>query len=294
MNKLTYAQARRLIVIVGLAVLLVVAAVMYARRVDPIEVMATLLFIPIFLAFVFGSISGGLVAGILATAAYVFLRSPAIDAVGADHFTGLIASRGLAYLAFGILGGWANKQLESSVEKLELHDQIDDQTGLYNARFLVGDIDLEISRADRYKTIFSLALVDVPLDVLTRLGGRKQRRVVKELGNALKNSVRTVDRVAHARTDKAHLYALVLPETGQEGARILTGRLAQEVTRYLGEREVDIDISSVPHVGLTYPMDADEIQGARHRFEEIAHRDFPEAPRQASPGRGPEARKASG
>ena len=50
-------KARRLLVATGVAVLAVVAVVMYARRVDTIEVAATLLFLPLFVAFVFRGVA---------------------------------------------------------------------------------------------------------------------------------------------------------------------------------------------------------------------------------------------
>jgi hypothetical protein len=126
---------------------------MYVRRVDPVEVAGILLFIPVFVAFVFWNATGGVIGAVIGILVYTLLRYPAIEAVGADRFVGLIASRSVAYLAFGLIGGLANKQLQSSLGKLELYDQIDDATGLFNARFFVQDSGLEVSRADRYQTI---------------------------------------------------------------------------------------------------------------------------------------------
>src|SRR3546814_5145723 len=88
---------------------------------------------------------------ILAIAVYAALRSPAIDAVGASEFTGLLASRSAAYLIFGAVGGWATQVLEGSLTKLELYDEVDDETGLYNARHLLQQTDLEMERAKRYE-----------------------------------------------------------------------------------------------------------------------------------------------
>lgn len=294
MDRLTYAQARRLVLVAGLAVLVVVAAVMYARRVDPIEVAATILFIPIFLAFVFANVPGGVVGALVAFGVYVLLRLPAIDVVGADRFTGLIASRGLAFLAFGVIGGWANRQLEGSLEKLELHDQIDDETGLYNSRFLVQDIDLEMSRSNRYKTIFSLTVVDVPESALGGLSRRKQRRTLRDLAETVKKSVRTVDRVAHGHMKGVHRFALLLPETGQEGTQILTGRLAEEVARYLSEKGAAVSGESIGRLGVTFPMQTEEMQRVRESFAEIARHDYPESPELETRRIGPEARRAEG
>jgi len=138
---MSYAATRRLVLSVGLGVLGLVALVMYVRRVDTVEVLAVLLFIPVFLAFVAWDVAGGLIAGVLASAAYAALRIPVVEAIGSGRFASLVAGRAVGYLAFGALGGWADRQLEGSLEKLDLYDQVDDATGLYNARFFVQETD---------------------------------------------------------------------------------------------------------------------------------------------------------
>src|SRR5688572_16066288 len=188
---MSYGAARRVVLALGLGVLLVVVGVMYLRRVDTTEVLAILFFVPVFLAFMYWNVAGGLIAGLGATAAYALLRGPAIDVVGAGRFTSLITARAIGYVAFGLLGGWAARQLERSVEKLEVYDQIDDDTGLFNARFLVQDTDLEMSRAARYKTLFSVCVVDIPASTLSSLGRRRRARLLNELGHQLKASIRT-------------------------------------------------------------------------------------------------------
>src|SRR3712207_528014 len=200
-----YPTARRLLLAIGLGVLLVTAAIMYARRVDTVEVVATLLFMGVFVAFVFWKIPGGLVGALLATLAYASMRYPAIQAVGLERFLGLIVSRAFAYLAFGFLGGWATQSLEGSLAKLELYDQIDDHTGLYNARFFVQDTDLEMSRSRRYSTIFSVAVADIPASSLEPLGARQKRATLRGLGRVMRNSVRTVDRPVFAKIGRAHV-----------------------------------------------------------------------------------------
>src|SRR5688572_15036362 len=178
LSQLGYVKARRLLVLVGVLVLGVVAITMYARRVDTVEVVATLLFPPIFLAFVYRGVVGGVVAALAATGIYTALRYPAIDAIGADEYTGLIVSRAAAYLIFGAVGGWAVTVLESSLEKLELYDEIDDETGLYNARHLLQQTDLESARAQRYQTLFSTVELDFPAAPLQALKARQRRNVL--------------------------------------------------------------------------------------------------------------------
>ena len=274
---MSYNKARQLLLGAGLVVLLVVAAVMYARRVDPVEVGATLLFIPIFIAFVFWDIKGGVIAGILAALAYGALRYDDIQLVGAGRFGGLIASRSIAFLAFGLIGGWATRQLESSLTKLELYDQIDDATGLYNARFFVQDTDLEMSRSKRYQTIFSVVLVDVPAAALDGLARRQRDKALRDLGRMLQDSVRTVDRGVHGRDENRHRFAVVLPETGPEGARIFIDRFADRVAEFLRQRGANVGGEQVARIALTFPEDETELDPLRQEFAAIDRLEHPEA-----------------
>lgn len=276
LRRMGYTQARLLLLGTGLGVLILITAVMYVRRVDTVEVVATLLFIPVFLAFVFFSLPGGLFAGAVAGAVYAALRYPAIDAVGFGSFSSLIVTRSIAYLLFGAIGGIANGQLRSSLRKLDLYDQIDDETGLFNARFFVQDTDLEMSRSRRYQTIFSISAVDFPISILSGLGLRRRNGLLRDVGRLLRGSVRTVDRAVHARDASSHRIAVVLPETGREGARVFTERLASELSSFLAQRGADAGDDGVRHASFTYPDDETPIQRLRTQFTEIDHAEHPE------------------
>src|SRR3954463_7279017 len=210
---LRYNQVRILMLVAGLVLLAVTAGVNYVRRGETAEVVAILLFIPIFIAFVFWDWKGGLIAAALATVIYIILRRPAIEAIGAARYTGLIFSRAIAFFAFGIIGGLANQQLKASLTKLDLYDQIDDDTGLFNARYFLQDTDLEMSRARRYQTLFSVSSVDFPAAGLSDLGRRRRRGTLRQLGDLLAESVRTVDRAVPAHDGDFHRVVVVLPET---------------------------------------------------------------------------------
>lgn len=274
---MSYASARRLLLAAGLIVLAVVAAVMYARRVDTVEVGATLLFVPVFVAFVLWGLRGGIAAGVLAALGYAALRYPAIDAVGAGRFVGLMLSRTVAYLAFGIIGGWATRQLEMSLTKLELYDQIDDATGLYNARFFVQDLDLEMSRSRRYQTLFSVAMVEVPNSTLEPLARRPRARLIRELGRLLGDSVRTVDRAAHAAGAGGHYFAAILPETGAEGASIFTERLAEKVGAYIARQGASLPPEGLQSISATFPGDDALLGVLKEEFEAIDRAEHPES-----------------
>ena len=277
-RRIEYTRARRLALLLGLLVLAIVAVVSYIRGVEPVEVAATILFIPVFLAFLFFKVPGGVVAGVLAAGAYLLLRQRAISIVGFDLFARSFIARALAYPLFGLIGGWASAQLETSLAKLELYDQIDDATGLFNARFFVQDTELEMSRATRYQSIFSVAHVNIPSAVFTNLGRRQRAGALKDLGQILKQSVRVVDRPVHADDGENHHLAVVLPETANSGAQIFTERLAIKLTEHLTHRGVAVEPGRVTAHWITFPDDPDRLGQLRNEFSAIDRLEHPEEP----------------
>lgn len=277
LGRIGYPLARRLLLGLGIVILGLIAAVMYVRRVETVEVLGTLLFIPVFIALVLWGVRGGFVTALLAAGAYAALRYPAIEAVGADRFVPLILSRGVAYLAFGVIGGWASRQLAASLEKLELYDQVDDESGLFNAGFFVQDTDLEMSRSKRYQTIFSIALVDIPAKALEGMSRRDRSRTLRDVGRLLTESVRTVDRAVHAFDGTRHRIAVILPETGREGASIFTDRLAGNLTEQLVARGAALRDGELGRMAITFPGDDDAaLNLLREEFATIDREQHPE------------------
>lgn len=274
LQTLGYTRARRFLLLVGLIGLSAIAAVTYLRGVRGPEALVAPLFIPIFIAFVAWGFRGGMLAGAIAGAVYVALRYRDVQIVGFDQLGSTVALRVIAFLAFGFLGGWASRELESSLTKLDLYDQIDDATGLYNARFFLQDTDLEMTRSKRYRTIFSVSVVDVPVSALEALSRRQRRGALREVGRLLRDSVRNVDRAVHARSKQSYRLAVVLPETSREGARVFTERFAQRLTDYLTRRGA----SAVKLEGrfFTHPEDEEGLRSVRTEFEEIERAEHPE------------------
>jgi GGDEF domain-containing protein len=272
-----YVQTRRLVLGAGLGVLLIIAGLMYWRRVDTVEVIGVLLFIPVFVAFIAWDIAGGVIAGAAAALVYTVARLPAIEAVGAGRFTSLIVARGIAYLAFGLLGGWADRALEQSLVKLDVYDQIDDQTGLYNARFFVQDTELETARVARYKTIFSVCVVDVPTSLLESLPRRRRAALVRDLGQIIKDGVRSVDRAVFGH-DSRYRFAVICPETGPDGARIFVDRMGDRLAEILSQRGVQASPSDILRTPCSVPGDDALLARLREEFAAIERAEHPEHP----------------
>ena len=274
--RMSYTAVRRFLLATGLIGLALIAGLGYARGVDRLEMTATILFIPVFVALFLWGVKGGIGAGLLAAIAYASLRYPAIQVVGLNRFLGLILSRTVGYLAFGAIGGWAASQLESSLDKLELYDQVDDETKLNNARFFLENTDMEKSRAQRYQTVFSVGTVDVPRSALGSLSSRQQRSVLRDLGGMLTSSIRTVDSAVHARDDLRHRFSVILPETGSEGASIFTQRLAHGLRQQLSRRSVQLE-GDLGFTAMTIPGDETSFSELRAEFEQIDQIEHPEA-----------------
>jgi len=255
-RRISYTAARRLTLATGLLILALLAAVLYLTRVDTIEVVAVLFYLPVFVAFMTRGIPGGLVAGAAAAAAYVAIRYPSLNAIRGRDLASLLAGRALGYLAFGGIGGWAASLIQGSILKLNLFDTVDDATGLLNARQFGIEVHRQFERARRYGSLFSMATTEIDGVVLT--GSRRRvRSQMAELGRAVKATIRQVDAAAHSTDGVVHRVVVLLPDTAAEGAAIFAARLERSLSGqlYLGQSAVGPSVSP-----LTYPEDEERIQ----------------------------------
>lgn len=274
---LGYEATRWLLLVAGLLVLGVVVLVTWARRVEPAEVLAVVLYVPIFVAFVFFGLPGGLVGAALASVAYLLARRGAIDAVGFADYASLVFSRTAAFFVFGGVGGWAVDTLKRSIVKLDLYDDVDDATGLGNARALLHATDVEEARTRRYRSVFSAVLVSIPARTLAPLGRRRRHAAFRDLGAVVREAVRPSDRACHVVDGDAELFAVVLPETGADGARVFAGRFGQLAHRLLTERGAAIERDDVAIRILTLPGQEAELGELRRLFAGVLQREHPEA-----------------
>ncbi|CAN5700976.1 hypothetical protein BH24ACT3_BH24ACT3_11030 [soil metagenome] len=254
-------RVRRLLVGAGLLVLVAAAAALYARRVDGVEVLAIILFIPVFVAFVLWHVPGGVLAALVAAVVYGMVRSEDLDVLGGGQLATLIGSRAVAYLVFGAAGGWAAHQLDLSLAKLDRIDPIDDATGLLNGRTIAEQLDLELTRAGRYGSAFSVVWLSFPRDALASISRRRRGLAVAALGPTVKARIRLVDRAGavHGR-DRLSL-VLVLPETGPAGASMVADRLTDDVVTAFGEQgAADVRPTVVTR---SHPTDTDVLAGMR-------------------------------
>jgi len=148
-----------------------------------------------------------------------------------------------------------NSQLYAKVEEQARVDQV---TGLFNRRSLDEMITSEIGRHSRYGGIFSLIILDLDSFKLfnDNYGHPAGDKLLKQVGNVLKKTIRTADQAFRYGGDE---FAILLPQTGIEAAQQVAERVRKQVSQKVNAGDVQLTAS----LGLsTWPVDgisADEI-----------------------------------
>ncbi len=175
-------------------------------------------------------------------------REPTVPVV---MLTGLgdekIASRAIKagaydYLSKGdINAGSLSRSIATALEKHRLNEEIsqamrkmaemsakDDLTGLYNRRYFNEAMGSEMARAARYRSVFSLCLMDI--DHFKRVndthGHAAGDAVLSEIGRLLNAAIRKNDLVCRFGGEE---FAAILPHTDLENARRQCERLRETI-----------------------------------------------------------------
>jgi diguanylate cyclase (GGDEF)-like protein len=108
---------------------------------------------------------------------------------------------------------------------------MDDLTGLYNARFLAGSLRREVKRASR--SLHPLSLLFVDLDGFKGINDHHGHlcgsRALVEAAGVIHSGARETDIVARFGGDE---FALVLPDTGPEGAMLVARRIRERIAEH--------------------------------------------------------------
>lgn len=117
---------------------------------------------------------------------------------------------------------WERRQTEEHSRQQAARDEL---TGLANYRFLMGSLNGEIRRSQRAGREFALVLLDVNglKQINDQLGHVVGNRALLRVGDCLKASCRVTDTAARFGGDE---FAVLLPETSEDGARLLAERIA--------------------------------------------------------------------
>ncbi len=147
--------------------------------------------------------------------------------------------------------GTIASQIGMAIDNAQLYAQAvelastDGLTGLYNRRYLIEQIERELSRAERSNGSLSLMMID--LDGLKaindRFGHHEGDGILKGLGGIIKVNTRASDVAARWGGDE---FMLLTPESSSKSARKIGERIRSQVERYrpkIDGEEVRISIS---------------------------------------------------
>ncbi len=124
-----------------------------------------------------------------------------------------------------------------AIEQTRLHENTrllaitDELTGLNNHRHFRQQLNLELSRAERYHRAMSLMMIDIDhfKHYNDTNGHLKGNQVLREVGQILKEMSREVDIVARYGGEE---FSIIMPETERTKARLLSERLRKRIASH--------------------------------------------------------------
>jgi GGDEF domain-containing protein len=252
------------LIVLAIGVLALLAVSQIARGVDPVEILATVLFLGIFAAVVYFELVGGIVAAAAATMAYGVARLPAVDVVGSPSVWRLITLRGASFFAFGVLGSYALKRFRGALRVASYGHHLDHETGCASTRQIFHDLDIEIARSQRYGSSFSVVVLDIASTSLASLKSQVRAQALTQLGTLLRSTARTTDRlgIVDTRTDR-RIFA-ILAETPKSGAESFAKRMGDRVADlWLGK---GVALSPVPAQAFSFAEQPNEVRRLRNEL----------------------------
>lgn len=194
----------------------------------------------------------------------------AIDRVPSKTAPKLLPSMVSALLA-GIEPGAIALENALRVQRAEALSVTDDLTQLYNSRYLSQVLRRETKRASRSGRPLSLLFVD--LDGFKAIndthGHLFGSRALVEAASVIRTSARETDMVARFGGDE---FALILPDTGSEGAAAVGDRVRDRIADFRFLRGDGLDIHLTVSVGVaTLPDVAASAEGLIQAADEAMY-----------------------
>lgn len=130
---------------------------------------------------------------------------------------------------------------EAFIGKIAELSSSDGLTKLYNRSYLLTKIKDELKRYKRYKTTFSLLILDIDdfKKVNDQYGHQKGDNVLMKLGKIINGSKRYLDICARYGGEE---FAIILPHSNSKDAKIISERLRKKVKVFF-QNDVKITIS---------------------------------------------------
>ncbi len=157
----------------------------------------------------------------------------------------------------------ARQQAESALQQPSLHDAV---TGVWGHRSFQEQLRMEVERAARYHHPLSLVVLDLDnFGVYNQsLGFETGDAALCSVAALVKSKIRSVDIVARIGADE---FAVILPETGQTGARMAAERIRAGIA---GIGREELALSACVGVAVLTPETANSEMLLQHALEALS------------------------
>ena len=155
-------------------------------------------------------------------------------------------------------------------KKLEVESITDGLTGLYNYRFLIRSLRLEMKRASRFGYTFAFLMIDVDnlKEYNDRNGHLSGSKALRDIAHVITRSCREIDLAAKYGGDE---FALLLPQTALDGSVRLGERILRAVRRFRFDgRTPGLLTCSIG--AAVYPDDASSVEGLIEKADAALYR----------------------
>ncbi len=102
--------------------------------------------------------------------------------------------------------------------------------------------------------------------------------MLTDLGSRIRETIRSVDRASFGRHDDQYALAVVLPETGEEGAKTFIENLKTNLLNLLESHQLAVAGMGISSTTATFPAEVEALDAVTDHFRELARREFPETP----------------
>lgn len=235
-----YSRFELLTIGVGMAAVLGTVAFSLQPRPDWIEIVAQLLLLGVLVAAVHWGRRGGMAGALIATLTYVLLRIPNMLAELSAPVLEIVLIRAVTYGIIGIAGGEICSRIKYFFARIEDSFSIDENSRVYNQRFIAGLLESNLAESRRYGTEFCVALISLSPLLTSELRPARTTALIRAVADHIRNDVRLIDDVG--RLDDGR-FILILPHTPGSGGCVATERVRRGVRDVLGSKDESVTAS---------------------------------------------------
>ena len=162
-------------------------------------------------------------------------------------------------LAVMVMVVGSSKVLSKTMSELEYYSTHDPLTGLHNRRYFNDMLDYEVGRSERHNHEFTVLMLDLDdfKDVNDTYGHPCGDSVLRQIAETMHATMRKGDLATRIGGDE---FAIILTETGREGAMVVAEKLRTELREISFESSDGKTFHITTSIGLvTFPGDAQNV-----------------------------------